>query len=142
MFEATINACKKEGISLSEALIKLLKDEGISANYAEFSLEDEGIYFILPNGDKIKVLFYQAKIKESVFKSKGDPLVHLFACKEVRENITNEEFRAIITKELKFFLGVYSHRVQTKFFYSKPLEICKECKQKLLGNSLKEFMES
>ncbi|PZT47972.1 hypothetical protein B6S12_06180 [Helicobacter valdiviensis] len=141
MFEATINACKNESINLSKSLIQLLKDEGISANYAEFSLEDSGIYFILPNGDKIKVLFYQAKIQESAFKSKGDPFVHLFSCEEVRENLANEEFRAIYKTELKFFLGVYSHRVQTKFFYNKPLELCPSCKQKLLGKSLKEFME-
>lgn len=88
-------------------------------------------------------MFYQARIQEMTFRSKGDPFVHLCGCEEALENLKNPDFIATISLDLRFFLGIYSHKVQTKFFNDKPLKICPICAKTLaesFNNDLGGFL--
>ncbi len=88
-------------------------------------------------------MLYQARIQEMTFRSKGDPFVHLCGCEEALENLKNPDFIATISLDLRFFLGIYSHKVQTKFFNDKPLKICPICAKTLaesFNNDLREFL--
>ncbi len=87
-------------------------------------------------------MLYQARVQEVMFRSKGDPFVHLCGCKKALENLKNPDFIATISLNLRFFLGIYSHKVQTKFFNDKPLQICPQCAKVLemyFNNDLRGF---
>ncbi len=89
-------------------------------------------------------MLYQAKIQESLFRSQGEPLVHLHACKESQKNATNPDFLAIIRTDMQFFLSIYSHKIQTKIFNQKPLLLCPQCHTFLsqsYGGNLEAFLE-
>lgn len=133
-FTKMIEACENQKFSLNSALFTQLQSEGIRANFADLHADERGIYFGFSNGKFCKVMLYQARIQESTFRSKGDPYVHLCACEECLENLANPDFIATISLNLHFFLGIYSHKVQTKFFNDKPLEICPKCAKVLRGH--------
>ncbi|WP_299546136.1 hypothetical protein [uncultured Helicobacter sp.] len=142
-FEKIISACSNDGFSLENALYKQLQNGGIKADFGDLSANQDGIYFSYPNNKIQKVLFYQAKIQEATFRAKGDPSVHLCGCKACLENLKNPDFLAVVTNDLRFFLEIYSHKVQIKFFNDKPLSLCQECVN-LVGFSgdLKVFLQS
>lgn len=133
-FKHFIEACKLGNLSLNDYLIGTLKNTGIKASLSDLDIDNTGIYFILPNKQKIKVMLYQSKVQESFFRSHGDPLIHICGCKESIANINNADFTATIKTDLKFFVGIYSNRTQIKFYNDKPLSICPACKA-LLGSS-------
>lgn len=140
-FQKIIEACDKEIFSLKNSLLEGLKTSGIDANLTDLEFSKEGIFLYFPDDSKIKVQFYQDKIQENVFRTQGDPLVHIFSCKEALNLFETQKSscRIILNKENKFFLGIYSHKVQTRFFYDKPLKLCPSC-QKMLNCDLKEFL--
>lgn len=126
-FQQLIEVCKDTHFSLKESLLKQLQSEGIGANFANLSADSKGIYFKFPNGETRKVLLYQAKIQEAQYRANGDPYVHLCNCSKSLENLNDSNFLVLIQDNLRFSLGIYSHRVQTKIFHEKPLELCLEC---------------
>lgn len=144
-FEKTIEACGNADFSLlNSALFAQLQEEGIKANFADLSADEKGIYFNFSNGKACKVMLYQARIQEAAFRSLGDPNVHLCGCEECRENLKNPDFIITISLDLRFFLGIYSHKVQTKFFNDKPLKLCPQCAKMLemyFNNDLRKFFE-
>lgn len=112
------------------------------ANFADLSADERGIYFRFSSNNICKIMLYQARVQEVMFRSKGDPFVHLCGCKEALENLKNPDFIATISLNLRFFLGIYSHKVQTKFFNDKPLQICPQCAKVLemyFNNDLRGF---
>ncbi|WP_273213221.1 hypothetical protein [Helicobacter rodentium] len=142
-FEKTIAACGSGDSGLDSALFKQLQKDGIMANFADLSADERGIYFRFSSNKICKIMLYQARIQEMTFRSKGDPFVHLCGCEEALENLKNPDFIATISLDLRFFLGIYSHKVQTKFFNDKPLKICPICAKTLaesFNNDLREFL--
>ncbi len=142
-FEKTIAACGSGDSGLDSALFKQLQKDGIMANFADLSADERGIYFRFSSNKICKIMLYQARIQEMTFRSKGDPFVHLCGCEEALENLKNPYFIATISLDLRFFLGIYSHKVQTKFFNDKPLQICPICAKTLaesFNNDLREFL--
>lgn len=141
-FEKTIVACGSKESGLDSALFKQLQKDGIMANFADLSADERGIYFRFSSNNICKIMLYQARVQEVMFRSKGDPFVHLCGCKEALENLKNPDFIATISLNLRFFLGIYSHKVQTKFFNDKPLQICPQCAKVLemyFNNDLRGF---
>lgn len=126
-FQKTIESCQQFHFNLKSTLLDTLKTSGISANLADLNPTKEGIYFTFPDKTSTRVMLYQAKIQESLFRTQGDPLVHLCACKESLKHYNNPEFLAIIRPNMQFFISIYSHKIQTRFFNEKPLDICPEC---------------
>lgn len=126
-FQKTIESCHTKQINLTSEILKILQTSGIAANLADLTLDENGIYLPLPNQTTIKVMLYQAKIQESLFRTQGEPLVHLSACGESLKNYKNADFLAIIHTDMQFFLGIYSHKIQTKIFNQKPLNLCPHC---------------
>ncbi len=120
---------QKEDCNLSSKLLETLKDGGIKANFADLRVGERGIYFLFPNKEVSKVMLYQAQIQESLFHTRGEPLVHLCACEESKKNFNHRDFLAIIKMDLRFFLGIHSHKIQRKFFNDKPLKLCPQCSQ-------------
>ncbi|QOQ98251.1 hypothetical protein [Helicobacter winghamensis] len=141
-FEKIISVCSDESFSLQNALFKQLQNGGIQADFSNLSADLDGIYFSYPNNSQQKVLLYQAKIQESLFRTQGDPSVHLCGCKACLDGLKSPDFLAVIAYDLRFFLGIYSHKVQMKFFNDKPLELCQEC-VKITGfnGDLKAFLK-
>ncbi len=129
MFERFIAVCKEDGFGLESALLQQLKSGGIKANFSDLRADNAGIYFTFPNEKTQKVMLYQANIQESTFRIQGDPYVHLCGCPVALANFKNPDFLAVIAFELRFFLSISSQKVQMKFFYDKPLQLCKECVQ-------------
>ena len=86
-----------------------------------------GIYFAYPSGKLQKVLLYHARIPESLFRIQGDPCVHLCGCPSCLKHLDDSEFLAVVALEKRFFVGIYSHKVQIKFFNDKPLQLCQDC---------------
>ena len=119
-FKKTIESCATSNLNLTYEILKILKTSGIPANLANLELDKSGIYFLLPDKSRVKIMLYQAKIQESLFRSQGEPLVHLHACKESQKNATNPDFLAIIRTDMQFFLSIYSHKIQTKIFNQNP----------------------
>lgn len=141
-FEKTIVACGSKESGLDSALFKQLQKGGIMANFADLSADERGIYFRFSSNNICRIMLYQARVQEVMFRSKGDPFVHLCGCKEALENLKNPDFIATISLNLRFFLGIYSHKVQTKFFNDKPLQICPQCAKVLemyFNNDLRGF---
>ncbi|MDA3967059.1 MULTISPECIES: hypothetical protein [Helicobacter] len=133
-------ACNFE-LSLNKHLLNMLQSSGIRANLADLHLDEDGIYFTFPNGSTKKIMLYQSKIQEGFFRSNGDPFVHICKCKESEINLNNQDFTAIINYDMKFFIGIYSHRTQIKFYNDKPLSICPQCKITLdKFGSLQKFL--
>lgn len=129
------------GLSLNKHLLNMLQSNGIRANLANLYADENGIYFTFPNGSIQKVMLYQSKIQEGFFRSNGDPFVHLCKCKESTDNLNNHDFTAIINYEMRFFIEIYSHKTQIKFYNDKPLSICHQCKIALdKVGSLKKFL--
>ncbi|MBX7490999.1 hypothetical protein [Helicobacter turcicus] len=126
-FEKIIAACSDDGFRLESALFKQLQNGGIKADFSDLSADRKGIYFYYPSNRCQKVLLYQAKIQEATFRNQGDPYVHLCGCKACLEGLKNSDFLAVVAYDLRFFLGIYSHKVQVKFFHDKPLALCPEC---------------
>ena len=122
-FQKTIESCQQFHFNLKSILLDTLKTSGISANLADLNPTKEGIYFTFPDKTSTKVMLYQAKIQESLFRTQGDPLVHLCACKESLKHYNNPEFLAIIRPNMQFFISIYSHKIQTRFLNEKPLDI-------------------
>ena len=140
-FEKTIVACAGGDSSLDSELFEQLQNEGILANFADLTANERGIYFRFSNNKICKIMLYQAKFQETTFRSKGDPSVHLCGCEEALKNLKNPDFIATISLDLRFFLGIYSHKVQTKFFNDKPLRLCPYC-AKVLAKSFKNDLRT
>lgn len=141
-FEKIITACSDEGFRLDGALLKQLQNGGIKADFSDLSADENGIYFSYPSNKLQKVLLYQAKIQEVAFRNQGDPSVHLCGCKACLEGLRSPDFLAVVAYDLRFFLGIYSHKVQIKFFNDKPLPLCVECvKLARFNGDLKAFLE-
>lgn len=128
-FEKILQLYKQKNFHLSSKLLETLKDGGIKANFADLQIGSRGIYFLLPNAGVSKVMLYQAQIQESLFHTKGEPLVHLCSCDESKKNFNHKDFLAIIKMDLRFFLGIYSHKIERKFFNDKPLRLCPQCSE-------------
>lgn len=128
-FQQVISACQREGFSLTSTLFTQLQKDGIRADLLDLYANSSGIYFDYPNQTQQKVLLYQAKIQESTFKIHGDPLVHLCNCSFALKSINNPDYLAILTEEMRFFVGIYAHKTQIKIFYDKPLQFCPQCVQ-------------
>lgn len=140
-FEKIIAVCSNEGFRLESALFKQLQNGGIKADFSDLSADNKGIYFYYPSGGYQKVLLYQAKIQEAAFRNQGDPCVHLCGCKACLEGLKNSDFLAVVAYDLRFFLGIYAHKVQIKFFNDKPLSLCLECvKIAKFNGDLKAFL--
>ncbi|MCI5968849.1 hypothetical protein [Helicobacter sp.] len=141
-FEKIISVCSSDGFSLQNALFKQLENGGIQADFSDLNADANGIYFHYPNNKYQKVLLYQAKVQEIVFRNQGAPCVHLCGCRDCLQNLKNSDFLAVLAYDLRFFLGIYSHKVQIKFFNDKPLALCLEC-VKIAGFSgdLKGFLK-
>lgn len=122
-----LQLCQKENFNLSSKLLEILKDGGIKANFADLYVGQRGIYFFLPDRRVIKVMLYQAQIQESLFHTGGEPFVHLCSCDESKKNFNHRDFLAIIKMDLRFFLGIYSYKIQRKFFNDRPLKLCPQC---------------
>lgn len=142
-FKKTISASKDNGFSLESALYKQLQNGGIRADFSDLRADSNGIYFNYPNKSQQKVLLYQAKLQESIFRTQGDPSVHLCGCKACIEALKNPDFLAVVTYNLQFFVGIYSYKVQMKFFNDKPLMLCQDClKISHFKGDLKTFLAS
>ena len=126
-FEKMIDVCGAGGFSLESALLEQLKNGGIKANFSDLSANHSGIYFAYPSGKLQKVLLYHARIPESLFRIQGDPCVHLCGCPSCLKHLDDSEFLAVVALEKRFFVGIYSHKVQIKFFNDKPLQLCQDC---------------
>ncbi|EFR48961.1 hypothetical protein [Helicobacter canadensis] len=139
-FQKTIESCHTMQVNLTNEMLKILQTSGIAANLADLTLDKNGIYFSLPNQTTTKVMLYQAKIQESLFRTQGEPLVHLSACDESLKNYDNADFLAIIRTDMQFFLSIYSHKIQTKIFNQKPLNLCPHC-HNLLHHSYQDNLQ-
>ena len=126
-FEKMIDVCGTGGFSLESALLEQLKNGGIKANFSDLHANHSGIYFTYPSGKLQKVLLYHARIPESLFRIQGDPCVHLCGCPGCLKHLDDSEFLAVVALEKRFFVGIYSHKVQIKFFNDKPLQLCQDC---------------
>ena len=126
-FEKMIDVCGAGGFSLESALLEQLKNGGIKANFSYLHANHSGIYFTYPSGKLQKVLLYHARIPESLFRIQGDPCVHLCGCPGCLKHLDDSEFLAVVALEKRFFVGIYSHKVQIKFFNDKPLQLCQDC---------------
>ena len=126
-FEKMIDVCGAGGFSLESALLEQLKNGGIKANFSDLHANHSGIYFTYPSGKLQKVLLYHARIPESLFRIQGDPCVPLCGCPGCLKHLDDSEFLAVVALEKRFFVGIYSHKVQIKFFNDKPLQLCQDC---------------
>lgn len=72
-FEKTIIACGSKESGLDSALFKQLQQGGIMANFADLSADERGIYFRFSSNNICKIMLYQARVQEVMFRSKGDP---------------------------------------------------------------------
>ena len=126
-FEKMIDVCGAGGFSLESALLEQLKNGGIKANFSDLHANHSGIYFTYPSGKLQKVLLYHARIPESLFRIQGDPCVHLCGCPGCLKHLDDSEFLVVVALEKRFFVGIYSHKVQIKFFNDKPLQLCQDC---------------
>ena len=126
-FEKMIDVCGAGGFSLESAVLEQLKNGGIKANFSDLHANHSGIYFTYPSGKLQKVLLYHARIPESLFRIQGDPCVHLCGCPGCLKHLDDSEFLAVVALEKRFFVGIYSHKVQIKFFNDKPLQLCQDC---------------
>ena len=133
-FEKIVDVCKGSGFSLESALLEQLKNGGIKADFSDLHADNNGIYFTYPSGKLQKVLLYHARIPESLFRIQGDPCVHLCGCPSCLKYLNYSEFLAVVNKENRFFVGMYSHKVQIKFFNDKPLQFCQDCVRMLQFN--------
>ena len=140
-FQKLIEVCKSPSFSLKNSLLETLKNGGIDASLVDLELNEKGIFYLFPDNSKAKVQFYQDKIQESIFRTQGDPFYHIFGCQDAQALYTKEKnaCKIVLNKDEKFFLGIYSHKIQTRFFYDKPLSLCPAC-QKMLNCDLKEFL--
>ena len=133
-FEKIIDVCGGSGFSLESALLEQLKNGGIKADFSDLHADNNGIYFTYPSEKLQKVLLYHARIPESLFRIQGDPRVHLCGCPSCLKHLNDSEFLAVVNKEKRFFVGIYSHKVQIKFFNDKPLQFCQDCVRMLQFN--------
>ncbi|MDE5592005.1 MAG: hypothetical protein K2I63_03495 [Helicobacter sp.] len=142
-FQKTIQLTQNSSFSLSTHVLKLLKNSGIKASIANLQIGEKGIYFSLPNGEVTKVMLYQYQIQESLFHSNGEPVVHLRSCIESKKGIHQGDFLAIIKPDLRFFLSIYSRKIETKIFHDKPLSLCSQCSKilNLYQNDFRLFFQ-